>query len=162
MRYQILYTVVVPAIFFIFNLFPTEDGYFLNEKILKTRMEKGLPPLNSFIFVFFVISRFCWLLNFRCKNIPAWMAVIQKKEFMVIFGSILTLIILPYLHCNIGHFLQITPLSTGMLLVALALGFGTLSLRLLNNGLGVLKNSKGFKLESDREMQRLDFTADFD
>jgi hypothetical protein len=47
-------------------------------------------------------------------------------------------------------------------MIAIALGLGTLSLRLLHTGLRVLKDSKGFKLESEREMQRLDFTSDFD
>jgi hypothetical protein len=62
----------------------------------------------------------------------------------------------------IHFFLQIRPLPLAKLMIAIALGLGTLSLRLLHTGLRVLKDSKGFKLESEREMQRLDFTSDFD
>ena len=162
MRYQIIYTVAVPSIIFILNLYSSEAGYFINSQIVEERANKGIPELNSFIFIFLVISRICCLLNFRCKNIQSWVAVIQKKEFLMIFSTVIGIILLPYLNENIGYFLQITPLNIGMLILAIVLGFGTLSLRILNSGLRVLKDSKGFKLESVREMQRLDFSHDFD
>mmetsp|Transcript_5839 Transcript_5839/g.5007 ORF Transcript_5839/g.5007 Transcript_5839/m.5007 type:complete len:163 (+) Transcript_5839:2212-2700(+) len=162
MRYQILYTVVVPSLILVMEYFTSNAHFYICAETIKSRTTLGLPELNSFIFIFILISRIGLLLNFRCKNAAAWGTVLKKKEFFVIFCFVMGLIILPYLNCNIGHFLQITPLSIGNLILAILLGIGTISLRLLNAGLGVLKDSKGFKLESEREMQRLDFTADFD
>ncbi|CAI2381776.1 unnamed protein product [Moneuplotes crassus] len=162
MMYHIFYTVLVPIAVLVFNILSKGESYYIDKQVIDSRLQNGIPELNSFIFIFILISRLCCLLNFRCKSVQSWLAVIQRKEFLVIFFSILLVIFSPYFSIYAGYFLQVAPISLFMLLIAVALGFGTLSLRLLTTGLRVLKDSKGFKLESTREMQRLDFTNDFD
>jgi hypothetical protein len=84
MRYQTIYSVLVPSILFIFNLLPSEGTYFYNSEALQARVLSGVPEQNTFIFIFLLVSRLCCLLNFRCKNVATWASVIQKREFIVI------------------------------------------------------------------------------
>lgn len=65
MRYHIAYTVLIPIFIFLFNFMPSEAGYYYNPKQLEYRVENTIPQLQSFIFIFVLVSRMCAILSFR-------------------------------------------------------------------------------------------------
>jgi len=165
MRYHIIYTVAVPSSVFIFNLIPSGFNYYMTSESLADRVENGIPSLNSFLFIFLIISRVCSVLNLRCKNVSSWISVAKKPQFLVLLSIISMVIILPYVITPVGAIVQVRPLSIFRLLFCLMLSTGTLVVQLFTSGLSVLQDSQGLnknRHHSMRETTRLDFTADFD
>ena len=157
MIYHIWYSIFVPSIIFVFDMIPSENGYSLQSEDIKNRIANGLPRIHTFIFIFLIISRVCSALNFRCKTLPAWLKVIKEIDFWILVASVLTIMFFSHIAYE--------PLTFAQQFIWVLLGMGTLLIQIFTSSLKAIQNSQGFKdpkHQSMREMQRLDFTSDFD
>ena len=89
LRHHINYSIVIPAIVFIFNLVPTDYGYYFNSEGLIGRVDNGIPQINNFIIVFILISRVCSALNLRCKSLNLWLKAVKMPQFIIMIISVI-------------------------------------------------------------------------
>ena len=100
LKHHISYTVVIPAIVFIFNLVPTNYGYFMNAEGVLERVENGIPQINNFIIVFILISRVCSALNLRCKNLNLWIKAAKIPQFVIMVTSVIAITVNPIVYSS--------------------------------------------------------------
>jgi P-type Ca2+ transporter type 2C len=165
MRYHIMYTIIVPSSVVLFNLMPSPNGYYLSSEGLLARLTTGIPSLNSFLFLFFLISRLWSILNLRCHSPSTYSSTLKTPHFLSMACIVLAVGGLPYLVPGVTAVVQMQPLGVLEMLFCIMLGMGTLTVQLPMNGVWRERNSDGFRRgrhQNMREMQRLDFTNDFD
>lgn len=165
MRYNIIYTVTVPSLIFILNLFPNTPSYYFSTSTLQTRLD-SLPPTNSFIFLFLLLSRIFSTLNLSPSS--AFSSSLTGPYLLLLLPPLSLLVLTQILSHSLPLFsqlFQVSPLSLGQLVVCILLSAGILGVKVVNRGLRVIQDSRGFRREQHkdmRELQRLDFTMDFD